>query len=351
MELIDILGYFGALLIGLVLGLIGGGGSILTVPILVYVLGEHPETATAYSLFVVGASAAVGAIRNAQKKMVDFRTGIVFAIPALITVYLTRKFLVPAIPDEIISTESLTVSKDMAIMVFFAVIMLLASISMIRGRKDQHLEAEHAEYNYPMIILEGIVVGVVTGLIGAGGGFLIIPALVMLAKIPMKRAVATSLMIIAVKSLIGFIGDVENIPIEWGFLLSFTGISIIGIFIGIYLTKFIDGAKLKKGFGWFVLIMGVYIIVKETVFKKEDLTEGVLIEAQAKECEGYMMKTFHHDKTKMMYVPELADSLVKRIGDTVYFRYEKLGADLKCNEDEAIKITEVELETPKKSSH
>lgn len=261
--MIEILGYLGALLIGVVLGLIGGGGSILTVPILVYVLGEDPVTATAYSLFVVGSSSLVGAIRNAQKGMVDFRTGIVFATPALFAVYLTRRYLVPAIPDELFSVGDFLVTKSVAIMVFFAIIMLLASISMIRGRKDSHQETDHATYNYPMIILEGVVVGVLTGIVGAGGGFLIIPALVLLAKIPMKRAVATSLLIIAVKSLIGFIGDVQDRAIDWTFLLSFTAVSVIGIFIGIYLNKFIDGAKLKKAFGWFVLVMGVYIIGKE----------------------------------------------------------------------------------------
>lgn len=265
LEIVDILGFAGALLIGVVLGLIGGGGSILTVPILVYVLNIEPVMATAYSLFVVGASAAVGAVRNAQKGMVDFRTGIVFAIPAFLAVYLTRKFVVPAIPEHLFNVGSFEVTRDIAIMIFFAIIMLLASVSMIRGRKDNGEEEQEVSYNYPMIIVEGIVVGFLTGIVGAGGGFLIIPALVLLAKLPMKKAVATSLMIIAIKSLIGFLGDVQNLEIEWGFLLSFTALSVIGIFLGIYLNKFIDGKKLKKGFGWFVLIMGIYIVLKETL--------------------------------------------------------------------------------------
>lgn len=266
MELFELLGYLGALIIGLVLGLIGGGGSVLTVPILVYILNINPVTATAYSLFVVGTSALVGAVRNAQKGMVDFRTAIVFAIPALTTVFLTRKFLVPAIPDVIFTTETFTLTKDIAIMIFFAIIMLLASYSMIKGRKEDNDKVpEKVNYNYPMIVIEGIVVGVLTGIVGAGGGFLIIPALVLLAKLPMKKAVATSLLIIAIKSLIGFLGDLDNVSIDWTFLLLFSGISIGGIFIGIYLNNFIDGKKLKKGFGWFVLIMGVYIVLKETI--------------------------------------------------------------------------------------
>jgi hypothetical protein len=263
MEVIEILGYIGALLIGLVLGLIGGGGSILTVPILVYALTLNPVIATAYSLFVVGTTSLVGAVKNMMKGMVDYRTAIIFAIPAFIAVYLTRAFLIPAIPDELFQMGDFMVTKNLAIMLFFAIIMLLASISMIRNKREEVDVEVKITYNYPLIILEGFVVGAITGLVGAGGGFLIIPALVLLAKLPMKKAVATSLFIIAIKSLIGFLGDVQNLEIDWIFLLSFTALSVIGIFIGIWLNKFIDGKKLKKAFGWFVLAMGIYIIYKE----------------------------------------------------------------------------------------
>ena len=261
-----LIGFTGALFIGVILGLIGGGGSIFTVPIFVYILGINPIIATAYSLFVVGSAALVGAVRNAQKGMVDFKTGIIFAIPAFITVYLTRKFVVPTIPQELFSVGDFMVTKDIGIMIFFALIMILASFSMIKGRKES--KEQGVQYNYPLIIIEGLVVGFLTGIVGAGGGFLIIPALVLLAKLPMKKAVATSLMIIAIKSLIGFLGDVQNIEIDWTFLLGFTAISVIGIFIGLYLNKFIDGKKLKKGFGWFVLIMGIYIVLKEIFLTK-----------------------------------------------------------------------------------
>ncbi|HEA19795.1 MAG TPA: sulfite exporter TauE/SafE family protein [Pricia antarctica] len=260
----EILGYVGALVIGIVLGLIGGGGSILTVPVLVYLLYVDPVVATAYSLFVVGVSSLVGALRNIQKRLVDFRTAIVFSVPAFMAVYATRKYLVPAIPDELFSVGSFLMTKDVGIMVFFAIIMLLASYSMIWG-KCKHCDDDDAKvrYNYPLIVLEGLVVGVLTGIVGAGGGFLIIPALVMLAKLPIKKAVATSLLIIAIKSLIGFIGDVQNMEIDWAFLLKFTALSVIGIFIGIWLNRFIEGSKLKKGFGWFVVAMAVYILWKE----------------------------------------------------------------------------------------
>jgi|TARA_R100000479_G_scaffold68390_2_gene32604 hypothetical protein len=263
MELSQIFGYAGALVIGVVLGLIGGGGSILTVPVLVYLFYVNPVTATAYSLFVVGVSALVGAVRNIQKGLVDFKTAIVFAIPAFIAVYATRKFIVPAIPEELFEVNGFLVTKNIAIMVFFAIIMLVAAISMIKSNGKKIATETKVKYNYPLIIVEGIVVGLLTGIVGAGGGFLIIPALVLLAKLPMKKAVATSLLIIAIKSLIGFIGDVENLDIDWTFLLLFTAISIVGIFVGIWLNKFIDGKKLKKSFGWFVLAMALYILFKE----------------------------------------------------------------------------------------
>ncbi|MDX1470032.1 MAG: sulfite exporter TauE/SafE family protein [Flavobacteriaceae bacterium] len=263
MEMIEVLAYLGALLIGLVLGLIGGGGSILTVPVLVYGLGLNPVLATAYSLFIVGTTSMVGAIKNMIKGMVDFKTAIIFAIPAFAAVYLTRAFLIPAIPDRIATIWDYVLTKDLAIMLFFGIIMLLASYSMIKEGKDINDSQQKVSYNYPLIIIEGIVVGVITGIVGAGGGFLIIPALVLLAKLPMKKAVATSLLIIAIKSLIGFIGDVQNLQIDWTFLLSFSAVSIIGIFIGVWVNKFIEGRKLKKVFGWFVLFMGIFIIIKE----------------------------------------------------------------------------------------
>ncbi len=263
MEITEVLGYVAALIIGIILGLIGGGGSILTVPIFVYLLYINPVTATAYSLFVVGVSALVGAFQNMKKGLVDFKTAIVFSIPAFIAVYATRKFIVPAIPEELFYIGDNLVTKNVGIMVFFGIIMLLASLSMIWSKSKDPEETGDVKYNYPLIIIEGLGVGLLTGVVGAGGGFLIIPALVLLAKLPIKKAIATSLLIIAIKSLIGFIGDIENMKIDWFFLLSFSSLSVAGIFIGVWLNKFINGKKLKKGFGWFILVMGVYIIIRE----------------------------------------------------------------------------------------
>ncbi len=265
----EILGYFLAILVGISLGLIGSGGSILTVPILVYIMGVGEIESTAYSLFIVGATALVGGIQAALQKKVDFKTVLIFGAPSIAAVYLTRKMIVPAIPDELFSIGNFVLTKPIALMILFAIVMIFASISMIKPSKNKEDASEDAEikYNYPMILLEGTVVGVLTGLVGAGGGFLIIPALVLLAKMPMKLAVGTSLFIIATKSLIGFTGDLSNLKIDWTLLGTFTALSVVGIFLGIILSKKIPGAKLKSSFGWFVLVMGIYIILKETVFK------------------------------------------------------------------------------------
>jgi uncharacterized protein len=264
MSLIAVLGYCSALLIGVTLGLIGGGGSILTVPVLVYLLGISPMLSTAYSLFVVGSTSLVGSIEYMRKGLVNYRAGIVFAIPSFLSVFLTRKYLVPAIPDPVFTIDSFALSKNTSIMIFFAMIMLMAAFSMLKNKKAENTaELDTVQFNFPLIAMEGAVVGMLTGLVGAGGGFLIIPALVLLAKLPMKMAVGTSLLIIAAKSLIGFWGDVGTQRIDWAFLLSFTTMSIIGIFIGTYLSKYVPAEKLKHSFGWFVLTMAVYIIWKE----------------------------------------------------------------------------------------
>ena len=263
MEVLEFLGYLGALLIGLILGLIGGGGSILTVPILVYLLGITPVLGTAYSLFIVGVSSLVGALNFMRKKLVDLRTAVIFAIPALISVYLTRRYVVPAIPDQLFSVGSFQVTRGIALMLFFAAIMILAAVSMIRDTQTKPLKSKSWHYKGFFVVLEGVVVGALTGLVGAGGGFLIIPALVLVAQLPMRKAIATSLLIIAIKSLVGFIGDLQNLEIDWSFLLVFSSLSIVGIFIGTWLNQFFDGARLKKGFGWFVLMMGALILVKE----------------------------------------------------------------------------------------
>lgn len=268
-DLLTIFGLLSSTVIGISLGLIGGGGSILTVPVLVYLFNVDPVLATAYSLFIVGLSSLVGAFPKYKSGLIDLKTALVFGIPSIIAVFLTRKVLVPAIPATLFEIAGVSVTKALAMMILFAVLMVAASVSMIRDqKKEAQATDEPRVFNYPMILLEGSVVGVLTGLVGAGGGFLIIPALVMLSKLPMKQAVGTSLLIIGAKSLIGFTGDVmENADkIDWTLLSVVTALAVVGIFVGNQLSKKVDGAALKKGFGWFVLVMGIYIIVKELAF-------------------------------------------------------------------------------------
>lgn len=263
--MLEIFGYLGAVLMGISLGLIGGGGSILTVPILVYLFGVNAELSTAYSLFIVGLTSLFGSFSHMRMGNIHWRTAIVFGIPSIISVYLTRHFLVPAIPNPVFGG----LSKDLAILIFFAIIMVAASYSMIRKGKPKAADETEVSFNYPMILAEGLIVGMVTGLVGAGGGFLIIPALVLLAKLPMKQAVGTSLIIIASKSLLGFLGDLgRGAEIDWIFMLTFSAIAVVGIFSGAALSKKISGDKLKPAFGWFVLIMGIYIIVNSLMSMK-----------------------------------------------------------------------------------
>ncbi|ETN94937.1 sulfite exporter TauE/SafE family protein [Zhouia amylolytica] len=256
-----ILGYIAALIIGLVLGLVGGGGSILTVPLLVYLLGYNPVVATAYSLFVVGSSSLVGVVQKQRKGLVDFKTGLAFSFPSFLAVYLSRRFMVPNIPDILFSIGNYSLTKEMAIMIFFACIMFIASTSMIRNKKNTEITTVKQPYYNTFI--QGLIIGTVTGLIGAGGGFLYVPALVLWAGLSMKKAVGTSLVIVAINSLIGFTGDMQTLDIEWRFLLIFSGITVIGILLGGYLSKYVSNKRLKKGFGWLILLMSIYILSKE----------------------------------------------------------------------------------------
>lgn len=267
MELLEIFGYLSALLIGFTLGLIGGGGSILAVPVLAYLFTINEKAATAYSLFIVGASALFGAVKQYLKGYVDLKTAVVFGIPAMLGVTLVRHYVVPNLPDILFVIQDFEFTRRMGMFGLFALLMIPAAFSMLdKQTKKQNRKKDAVAYNYPLVLIEGLIVGGVTGLIGAGGGFLIIPALVILANIEMKVAVGTSLMIIAFKSLIGFfLGDAMTMEIDWEFLLLFTSITFIGVFIGSYTSNFIDGKKLKKGFGYFILAMSIFIFYMEFI--------------------------------------------------------------------------------------
>lgn len=258
----ELVGYIGALFIGIVLGITGGGGSILTVPILVYILNYNPIIATAYSLFIVGTTSGFGTIQNFKKGLVVPKTALQFAIPSVIGVYLTRKFIVPKIPETLLYFGSAQLSKETFLMILFAVVMFMAAFSMLKNKQEEEL-VEIGSKSLMVVTIQLFFVGILIGLIGAGGGFLIIPALLKFTKLPMKKAIGTSLLIITINSLIGFIGDVQNADIDWIFLISFTTFSVIGIYIGLYIQHYINEKHLKKIFGFFVLIMSFFILYKE----------------------------------------------------------------------------------------
>ena len=260
----EIIGYVASIVMGLTLGLLGGGGSILTVPILVYLFDVDPVLSTAYSLFVVGITSAVGSLSHFRAGNVHVKTALIFGVPSILAVYSIRKILLPAIPDVIVTISNFAVTKSLAVLVLFAILMMVASITMIINPIQKKDEDREISFNYPIIFLEGIIVGGITGLVGAGGGFLIIPALVLLTGLPMKQAVGTSLVIITLKSLIGFTGDMGgDLSIDYRFMIIFSLFAMAGILLGSFLTRFVSDEKLKPVFGWFVMAMGVFILFKE----------------------------------------------------------------------------------------
>ena len=261
----EIIGYFLATAIGVSLGLIGGGGSILAVPVLAYLFGMDEKVATAYSLFIVGTAALVGGLRQHLNGNVDWRTAAVFGLPAIAGVWGVRHYIVPTLPDVLFTAGGLEFTRRMGMFGLFAILMVGAAWSML-SNKERISGSGDVNYNYPLILAEALVVGALTGFVGAGGGFLIIPALVIFADLEIKRAIGTSLMIIALKSLLGFfLGDAMTTAIDWLFLAQFTGLAVIGIFAGVYLGRLIDGGRLKKSFGYFIMAMAVLIFIMEFI--------------------------------------------------------------------------------------
>jgi hypothetical protein len=263
----EIFGYFMALFIGISLGLFGGGGSILAVPVLAYLFSLDEKVATAYSLFIVGFGALVGGLKQNRNNNVDWITAIAFGIPSLIGVWIVRLYVIPELPEILFNIGDLSITRRMGMFGVFIVLMFSAAYSMLNTNVRKG-GTGNIVYNYPLILIEGFVIGAVTGLVGAGGGFIIIPALVVLTNLDIKKAIGTSLIIIAFKSILGFfLGDALIMSIDWNFLIAFTTLTITGIFLGIYFGKFIDGNKLKKGFGYFVIGMALFILFTEFIVK------------------------------------------------------------------------------------
>lgn len=249
---------------GLTLGLMGGGGSILSVPIMVYIFHLSPVVATGYSLFVVGIAALLGSFMYLRKGDIDFKAAIIFAIPSIIGVNVSRGIIIPIIPKILFTTNGFTVTKELLIMIAFAGLMIAASLSMIKKPKEQKLTPSRTGKNVLLIITQGLVVGLIAGFVGAGGGFLIIPVLVLLAGLRMRVAVGTSLMIIALQSLMGFGGDLSRgMQVDWTLLVSISAIAALGIFFGSSLAHKIKEKILKTAFAWFVLIMGTSILIDQ----------------------------------------------------------------------------------------
>ena len=257
----ELLGLALASLIGLSLGVLGGGGSILTVPIFVYVLGFGAKEAIAMSLAVVGTTSLFGALSHWKAGNVNLRVATIFGVVAMAGTYLGARLAV--------------FFSGAAQLALFAVVMLLAAFFMFREKKPipaavGKTDAQGAsakpdgadvkEMSLGLIVVEGIAVGILTGLVGVGGGFLIVPALVLLGKIPMKQAVGTSLLVIAMKSAAGFLGYLGQVEVPWGFMAIFTAVAIVGIFAGTYLVKFVSQEALKRGFAVFLVVMGVFIL-------------------------------------------------------------------------------------------
>lgn len=258
----DILIFLLGILVGFLLGLLGGGGSILAVPIFVYIAGINPVVATGYSLFTVGITSLFGSIKNVKNKLINFETIIYFGSSSIITVFLIRKFIISNLPDIFFSISTFDFTKEIFIMGFFATIMFLSGISMIKNKKE--LEKLPKEINKLNLTLYGALVGIIAGFVGAGGGFLIVPALVLFFKLDIKKAIATSIAIIGLNTSIGFLGEIlSGALIDWAFLLKFTSLSIVGIILGDYTSKYVKQSLLKKLFGYFVILMSIVILIEE----------------------------------------------------------------------------------------
>ena len=246
---------------GTTLGLIGAGGSILTVPILVYFFKIPPLVATAYSLLIVGSTAFVGAISYHQKNLVNVKSAIIFTIPATLSVVFTRSLIVPNLPNQI-----LEIPKEIFIMLLFAMLMILAATFMMRPIKIKTHQTTDNSLSLHKLIFGSAAIGFLTGMVGAGGGFLIIPTLISLFRLGMKEAIGTSLAIIATNSLIGFQGDLASgIKIDWSILSIFMALTIFGMLAGLFLSKNFDGQKLKKIFALFVIVVAISILLQETI--------------------------------------------------------------------------------------
>lgn len=238
-----------AVLVGISLGLLGGGGSILTLPLLVYVAGMETKEAIATSLLVVGVTSAVASITHARAGRVQWRTGLLFGVAGMAGAYAGGR-LAAFVPGGVLLAA-------------FALMMIATAVAMLRGRKGALERGVHDKLPVGKVLLEGVVVGLVTGIVGAGGGFLVVPALTLLGGLSMPVAVGTSLLVIAMKSAAGVAGYLSSVQLDWGLAAWVTAAAVVGSLIGGRLTSKVSPEQLRKAFGWFVLAMAAFILVQE----------------------------------------------------------------------------------------
>lgn len=266
MDALAIFGYACLVLTGVSLGLLGAGGSILGVPILVYLLSVPPVEATGYSLVLVGATALVGAFRMIRSGYAHPRMAWRFGAPSILGVYLSRRVVFPAVPDPVFNLGAVVVSKDTFVMVIFAAFMAVAAVKMVRTGKKADVDEFHPHHYVPgyVIALAGLGVGVLTGFVGAGGGFLVLPVLVLKGGLPIRMAIGTSLLIIAAKSLLGFVGEIQaRDAIDYLFIATILAPAFVGIYAGTWLNRRVSATGIKKGFGYFLLLVCVVIAARE----------------------------------------------------------------------------------------
>lgn len=263
----DIIGYIITILVGITLGLMGSGGSILTVPNLVYLFDINTVQATTYSLFIIGITSLIGSYDKIKNGLVNFRLVIIFGIPSLLAMIVTRIYILKFLPQQIYFPYLGVISKDIYLIFAFAIVMIFAAYSMITNKQEDCIECgKKMEKKTFLLLFQGIIIGTISGIFGAGGGFLIIPGLVVFAKVPMKNAVATSLFLVAINSIIGFTSDFQQFnTLNWTLLLSMTILSIIGIVLGNYFVRYVDASKLKPYFGYFILFIASLILIQEFV--------------------------------------------------------------------------------------
>ncbi len=263
MEILHIFGYLGALATGVVLGLLGGGGALLSIPVLVYLFHIEPQLATSYSLILIGITASSGAYQNIRKKLVDYNAALYYGVPSVISVFAVRRWVMPNLPKVMFTIGNYPVDKNLFILAVLASVMLIAGYKMITSSAPSTEETEH-QIDHVRLAFFAVLIGAFLGLVGAGGGFLMVPALMYFANVQTKKAIGTSLVLVAINSFIGFLGDMRShVQIDWTFFFTFAFFSVAGVFIGHYLATYIDNSKLKKYFGWFILITAVFIVVKE----------------------------------------------------------------------------------------